>query len=153
MSLKVIGLKEELKKRGIPTAVKKDVLAERLREAIVANVPVSEAVGAVSQEAGMGGINATARCHLLTPNTNPIPEPVNVDASLRPPEERGAPVNPIYGYDERFVQTHFSGTTEKMAYMNGKPPRKRNTWKGYTPSRNKRSVPEPNIQVKGGGKL
>ena len=90
-------------KRGRPTASKKDVLSERLREAIVANVPVYDIVGAAPREEGMGGLDATYRWNLLTPNPIPIPKPVNVDSRLCPPTERDSPVNPKYGYDERFI--------------------------------------------------
>ena len=90
-------------KRGRPTASKKDVLSERLREAIVANVPVYDIVGAAPREEGMGGLDATYRWNLLTPNPIPIPKPVNVDSRLCPPTERDSPVNPKYGYSERFV--------------------------------------------------
>ena len=121
-----------------------------MREAIVENVPISEAFGTVPLEAGMGGLNTTARWHLLTPNPTPFPNHVNVDASLRPPTERDAPVNPRYGYDERFVRTLFAGTMEKMVYTNIKYPWKRKKGKGYNPSHNKRSVPEPKHRVKGG---
>ena len=97
-------------------------------------MPVSEVVGAAPREAGMGGLNATSRWNLLTPNPIPIPKPVNVDSSLRPPTERDSPVNPKYVYDERFVLTPFYGTTEKRVFMNGKPPKNRNKGKGYTTS-------------------
>ena len=140
-------------KRGRPTASKKDVLSERLKEEIVANVPVYDIVGAAPREAGMGGLNATSRWNLLTPNPIPIPKPVNVDSSLRQPTERYAPVNPHYGYDYRFVGAPFAGNMEKMEYMNGKFPYKRKKGKGYTPSRNKHPVPEPEPQAKGGANL
>ena len=74
-----------------------------MRESIVANVPVYEIVGAAPQEVGIDGLDATSWWHLLTPNPIPIPKPVNIDSSLRPPTERYSPVNPKYGYDERFL--------------------------------------------------
>ena len=51
----------------------------------------------------MGGLDGTYWRHLLTPNQIPIPKPVNVDSSLRPPTERDYPVNPNNVYGERFV--------------------------------------------------
>ena len=61
VSLKVACLNEYLEeKKGRPTMGKKNVLVEQLREAMVSNVPVSEAVGSAPQEADMGEPKATA---------------------------------------------------------------------------------------------
>ena len=54
---------------------------------------------------------------LLTRNTTPIPEPVNIDASLCPPTERDGTLNPKYGFQEKFECIPFSGTTAKMTNL------------------------------------
>ena len=90
----------------------------------MANVPVSKEASSAPQEAGMNGLYVTARWELLTDNPTPIPEPYNVDGALRLPTERDAPVNPKYQYDDQFIRTPFSGTTEKMSYMNVMSPRR-----------------------------
>ena len=50
-SLKVKDLKAELQKKGRRMTGNKDVLASRLKEAIVANVPVSKEASFVPREA------------------------------------------------------------------------------------------------------
>ena len=65
----------------------------------------------------MNGLDVMARWVLLTCNTTPIPEPVNIDASLCPPTERDGTLNPKYGFQEKFEHIPFSGTTAKMTYL------------------------------------
>ena len=84
MGLNVNRLKEELRKRGRSFAGKKGELQDRLKEAVVNNVPV--ALGnELRRHESMGGLDVTARWVLLTPFAEPVPEPVNEDLRHRPP--------------------------------------------------------------------
>ena len=94
----------------------------------------------------MAGLDVTAYWELLTPNPTPITEPINEDLSLRPPTEMDAPVNPKYGYDEKFDRIPFTGTTKHMTYMSAKSPRKRKKGRGFTPARNQKHNPQPRVR-------
>jgi len=131
MALKMKELKEELRKRGRSMLGKKGELQERLREAILLNVPVATGNEARRHES-MSGLDVTARWVLLTPEDEPIPVPQNADRSLRPPTEMdGTLSNPKFGMKETFVRGVFTGTNEKMRYTASfespavRPPKKR----------------------------
>jgi hypothetical protein len=116
MGLHVNRLKEELRKRGRSFAGKKGELQDRLKEAVVNNVPV--ALGnELRRHESMGGLDVTARWVLLTPVAEPVPEPVNEDLRHRPPTEMDGLRNPKYAMVERFQRGVFTGTNEKMRYV------------------------------------
>ncbi len=115
--LNVAKLKDELKRRGWSIAGEKGELQDRLREAILLNVPVASGGGdAVRCHESMSGLDVTARWELLTSEYAPIPEPENQDCSLRPPTEMDGTTNPKYSMKETFVRGSFTGTNEKMRY-------------------------------------
>ena len=116
MKLGVKELRDELKLRGWATSGNKQALQACLREAIKQNIPVSTTAAPPRHEC-MNGLDVTARWVLLTCNTTPIPEPVNIDASLHPPTERDGTLNPKYGFQEKFECIPFSGTMTKMTYL------------------------------------
>jgi hypothetical protein len=116
MGLNVNRLKEELRKRGRSFAGKKGELQDRLKEAVVNNVPV--ALGnELRRHKSMGGLDAAVRWELLTPAAEPVPEPVNEDLGHRPPTEMDGLRNPKYAMVERFQRGVFTGTNEKMRYI------------------------------------
>ena len=95
----------------------------RLTAAICDGISIQEE-GAVVRGAHLNGVDVTAHWRPLTKNTTPIKKPTNKDASLRPPKERDAPINPKYGYDEQFYRAPFLGTTKSIAYSINPPVRK-----------------------------
>jgi hypothetical protein len=116
MGLNVNRLKEELRKRGRSFAGKKGKLQDRLKEAVINNVPV--ALGnKLRRHESMGGLDVTARWVLLTPVTEPVPKPVNEDLCHHPPTEMDGLRNPKYAMVERFQRGVFTGTNEKMRYV------------------------------------
>ncbi len=117
-----IQLKAELEKRGKPKSAKnKSILQQCLIDAI--DAPISEAP--VVRHESMMGLDVTSKWVLLTPNPTPIPNPSNPDNSLWPPTERDGALNPKYGYDEKFQQQEFEGTTKKMKYMHNTKEKKK----------------------------
>jgi hypothetical protein len=115
MALKMKELKEELRKRGRSIFGKKGELQERLKEAILLNVPVATGNEARRHES-MSGLDVTARWVLLTPEDAPIPEPQNADQSLHPPTEMNGTLNPKFGMKETFLRGAFTGTNETIRY-------------------------------------
>jgi hypothetical protein len=115
MLLSVKQLKEELRKRGRGTQGRKSDFQDRLKEAILLNMPV-----ALGNEARrhhcMAGLHVTAKWELLTRCDEPVPKPNTVDADLRPPTKMNANMNPIYGFVETFDCIPFTRTMEKMRY-------------------------------------
>ncbi len=130
MSLKIKELKEELRKRGWSMLGKKGELQDRLREAILLNVPVASGNEACCHES-MSGLDVTAQWVLLTPKDEPFPQPENADQSLHPPPEMDGILNPKFVMKEKLVRGVFSGTNQKMKYMapqessTVRPPKKR----------------------------
>ena len=61
--------------------------------------------------AHLNGVDVTAHWRLLAKNPTPIDKPTNEDASLSPPTEIDAPINPNYGYDKQFYRDQFLGIT------------------------------------------
>jgi len=120
MGLTAVQLRDELKKRGRTTGGNKHALQERLKEAIAMNVPVMDDQSSGANESRrpdfMAGLDVTARWELLTRCESPVPEPTNVDETLRPPTEMNANPNPKFGFVETFDHIPFTGTTEKMMY-------------------------------------
>jgi hypothetical protein len=87
-SLNVAKLKDQLKRRGRSIVGKKGELQDRLREAILLNVPVaSEGGDVVCRHESTAGMDVTVYWELLTPEDVPIPLPENRDLSHRPPME------------------------------------------------------------------
>ena len=74
--------------------------------------------------AHLNGLDVTCHWRVLNKIPNPIAEPTNEDASLRPPTERDAPIIAKYGYEEQFGRAPFLGTTEPITYGNNSPVRK-----------------------------
>jgi len=102
----------------------------------------------------MSGLDVTSEWVLLTPEDEPFPQPVNADASLRPPTEMDGVTNPKFAMKEKFVHGVFSGTNEKMKYAHdspSRPPKKRaRKGKKLSPTR-KQVVNKPaEPRVKGG---
>ena len=86
--------------------------------------------------------------HLLDPEPSPVPEPENEGVYLRPPTEMdaGRP-NPKHGYSEVFDRHPFSGTTEKMSYMIGRP--RKNTLRmrrSLSKLKQQTNPPEPEVK-------
>ena len=105
-----------MRKRGRSFAGKKGKLQDRLKEAVINNVPV--ALGnKLRRHKSIGGLDVTARWVLLTPVAEPVPEPVNEDLRHRPPTEMDGLRNPKYAMVERFQRGVFTGTNEKMRYV------------------------------------
>ena len=108
--LNVAALENELKKRGKGVSGNKLALVMRLTAVICDGIPIQEECDVVRGD-HLNGVDVTAHWHLLTKNPTPIDEPINEDASLRPPTERDTPINPNYGYDKQFYRAPFLGTT------------------------------------------
>jgi hypothetical protein len=102
MCLLVAQLRDELKKRGRGSQGKKSKLQDRLKEAILLNVLVASGEDASWRHDCMAGLDMTAKWELITRCADPVPEPENTDANLRPPTEMNGPVNPKYGFVETF---------------------------------------------------
>jgi len=130
--LKVAELTVELKKRRRGVGGDKDFLIARLTAAMDANVPVSVA----PREPGMGGLVVTARWELLSHNPTSIPEPINTDDTIRPP-------------NVRFVQDEFLGKINKMKYMNEHACNRRKK-NGRASSGKDQPAPNVNHRVRGG---
>jgi hypothetical protein len=109
-------LKEELRKRGQSYAGKKGELQERLKTAVVNNVPVASG-NLLCRHESMGGLDIMARWELLTPATEPVSEPVNEDMGHRPPTEMDGLRKPKYDMVERIQHGVFTSTNEKMRYV------------------------------------
>ena len=90
MSLKMMELKEELRKRGRSMVGKKGVLQDRLREAILLNVPVDFGNEAHHHES-MSGLDVTAQWQwvLLTPDGDPFSQLKKCRSEPRPPHRDG----------------------------------------------------------------
>ena len=117
MCMSVAQLQDALKKRERGSHGKKGDLQDRLKEAICLNMPVTSGNDVARQHESMAGLDVKAKWELLTRCDNPVPEPKNADANLRPPTERNATLNPKYGFTETFNRIQFTaGTTEKMRY-------------------------------------
>jgi hypothetical protein len=101
-----------LKKRGRGSHGKKGNLQDCLKKAIRLNMPVTSGNDVAWRHESMAGLDVTAKWELLTRCNNPVPEPENADANLRPPTERNAALNPKYGFVETFDCILFTGTTE-----------------------------------------
>ena len=99
--LNVAALKNELKKRGKGVSGNKLALVLRLTDVIRDGIPIQEE-GAVVRGAHLNDVDVTAHWRLLNKNPTPINKLTNKDASLRPPTERDAPINPKCGYDDQF---------------------------------------------------
>ena len=70
----------------------------------------------------LAGLPPGAEWVLLNPAPEPVPEPENVDLTLRPPSELEAKkVNPRYEYSETFDRVPFTGTDEFLP----RPPEKK----------------------------
>ena len=67
--------------------------------AICDGLPIQEE-GAEIRGAHLNGVDVTSHWRLFTKNPTPTNKPTKEDASLRPPTEIDAPINPKYGYDE-----------------------------------------------------
>jgi hypothetical protein len=150
--LAVKELKDELRKRGRSVTGKKNELAARLVEAVVANVPVSASDDAPRHES-MAGLDVGAEWVLLTQNEFPVPEPENTDSSLRPPTERDGIVTPKFGFVETFDCMPFTGTTEKMRYTRPKGAwsnRKKDKKRKRSPTRHGRPIAGIEPRVLGG---
>ena len=150
--LKVSELKDELRKRGKGTVGNKSILLDRLIECIRDKTPVGEEIA--ERPGCMNGLDITACWVPLTRNTFPIPEPLNEDANLRPPTERDAPINPKYGFDEKFERQPFEGTMYKLSYQRNC--RERSRTRKLSPTRKQRPhynpdpLPKAEPRVEGG---
>ena len=110
--LKVPDMKDELKKRGKGTGGNKNILFDRLIECIWYKTPV---VGKIAERPGcMNGLDITSCWVPFTRNSFPIPDPVNEDSKLCPPTERDLPINPKYGFYEKFDRQPFKRTMYKL---------------------------------------
>ena len=116
MCMLVAQLRDALKKRGRGSHGKKGDLQDCLKEAICLNVSVTLGNDVARRHESIAGLDVTAKWELLTWCDNPVPEPENADANLRPPTERNAALNPKYGFVEMFTCIPFTGTTKKMQY-------------------------------------
>jgi len=136
--MKVKEIKEQLEKRGQSTSGNKGPLVERLRAAIVAGVAVMENIQ--PRQAFMNHLDVTARWELLPQDPTPIPRPVNIDAMLRPPTERDAPITDKYGYTVQFDREPFSGTTASLpkAKRRSQQRKKRRVGRSLSPTRQNR---------------
>eukprot|EP00956_Cyclotella_meneghiniana_P034869 scaffold109003_cov36-Cyclotella_meneghiniana.AAC.1 len=141
----VAQLKDELKKRGRPVSGAKAVLAQRLIDAVNNNVPVAET--AVVRDASMANLDVTAFWQPLTIDPTPVPEPMNIDAALRPPTERDAPITQKYDFKETFDRSPFLGTTSDMGYISNKRSPRKSSQKHTESSRLRR---DPVERTKGG---
>jgi hypothetical protein len=115
MCLSVTQLKEELRKRGRGTQGRKSNLQDCLKEGILLNVPVALGNEVCCQDC-MVGLDVTAKWELLTWCDEPVPEPNNVDADLRPSIEMNAAMNPKYSFVKTLDRIPFTGTMEKILY-------------------------------------
>ena len=111
--LKLMELKYELKKRGEGTGVNTKILFDPLIEYIQDKTPFGKTA---DRPRCMNGLDIIARWVPLTQNVLLIPDPVNKDANLRPTTERDAPINPKYGFDEKFERQTFEETMGKLSY-------------------------------------
>ena len=154
-------LHDELRKRGLPIYGKKDELLKRL----LGGKKLHQNRKSKEKKTGTDGlpwaIPSTAHWQLLKPAEAPVPEPLNIDPSLRGPTEREGPVNLKYKYEERFDRAPFTGTDaflprkpdpptdEETATATATTTRKDNR-RGLSPdAKNKpRRIPKP--RVKGG---
>ena len=138
--LKGKALDAALAARGMGRGGDKKAKLARLRKAVTDNVPVSAAP--LRRHESMNGLDVTAHWELLSPNDEPIPEPINADDRLRPPTEEGRDViNPKYGYDETFERVAFTGTTKNMSYMYTRLKHRKRTGRKLSPTRNSRAPP------------
>lgn len=62
----------------------------------------------------MAGLNIRAKWELLTVL---VPEPMNVNDSMRPPSEPNAQTNPKLFFEETSDCIQFTGTLDKMGYI------------------------------------
>ena len=80
----------------------------------------------------MNGMGITAHWVPLMQNSSPIPDPVCEDAKLCPQTEIDTPINPKYGFDEKFEWKPFEGEMDKLSYRRG---RQKKRWKDIFPTR------------------
>ena len=106
-----------------------------------------------TQKSGIATLPAGATWDLLVPDPEPVPEPVNPDATLRPPTEREGDLSRKYRYNDRFERAPFTGTDAKLVQPASKAApvsaRKKNKGSFSPPDKNKpKRIPQP--RVKGG---
>ncbi len=109
------GIEGGIEEEGAVDCRKESVLQDRLREAILLNVPVAFG-NEVRRHESMLGLDVTSQWVLLTPEDEPLSQPENADQSLRLPTEMDGILNPKFAMQEKFVHSIFSGTNKKMKY-------------------------------------
>ena len=82
--LKVVGLKKELRTRGLSHTGKKAELVERLKKAMIDKVPI---IDTITMSAGPNGFHPNAKWRLLEASKEEVKEPECVDPTLVAPSE------------------------------------------------------------------
>jgi hypothetical protein len=144
-------LKEELKKRGLSTCGKKEVLVTRLINGRNAKIGEGKKGKKKREDNFMAGLPATAMWVLLNPLATPVAEPVNLDSTLKPPTGLEGPVNEKHAYSDVFERSPFTGTDEKCVRppeSHSKANRKNTNSLGEERNNRKKRIPKP--RTKGG---
>ena len=110
--MKVADLKAELSKRGLDMKGLKNVLLDRLKQAMVDKVPVLSNSELRSDNERICGFAATAKWKLLKPIEEPVAEPGNIVGTLHAPtipEEDALFVPQKHNFAETFDRSPFVG--------------------------------------------
>ena len=121
----VVLLMEYLAERGLPIYGSK---AEKMKRLLEGKKKKKKAAKQPKKtDNPLAGLPPGAEWVLLNPAPEPVPEPENVDLTLRPPSELEAKkVNPRYEYSETFDRVPFTGTNEFLPH----PPEKKQSLEG-----------------------
>ena len=144
-------LRLELKKRGLSQCGKKAQLLERL----VTGKPKKAGGRKKRSDNPLKGLPEGAYWELLDPRLLAVPEPVNVDAALKPPTALEGPANPKFGYDLEFERAPFLGTDAKLVQPVGKKKvamkkKKRSSTNLLSEPRHNTAQPIPQPRIVGG---
>ena len=118
--MKVVELREELQKRGLSKAGKKETLLARLKEGIEKQVPILEGGNKISQNTAGDSFTFGAYWKLLEQDGDFVQEEIGEHhAPTVPPDE--VQFVKKRNYKEKFDRPPFTGTTKVPArYRNGK---------------------------------
>ena len=110
--MKVADLKAELSKHGLDTKGLKNVLLDRLKQAMVDKVPVLSKSECQGNGEKISGFSETAKWKPLKPIEEPVAEPENITATLHAPtipEEDATFVPQKHNFAEMFECSPFLG--------------------------------------------